>query len=143
MSQIKVTNVTISRDSGNRKKRLLAMAAITINRAIVIRGIRIVQGEDGLIVAMPSRPLVYPCHCCRAKVSQLARYCEKCGAEFCDRPTGSFVDSLHSDVVHPANYAARSAINVAVIVAYERFLEDIKAHALSVMGDDYDEGVAP
>ena len=49
-----ITNVKISKV--NNGKKLEAMASVTIDNAIKIQGFKIVAGEKGYFVAMPSRP---------------------------------------------------------------------------------------
>lgn len=50
---MKITNVKIRRiDSQNR---LRAVASITIDDCFVVHEIRLIDGKDGLFVAMPSR----------------------------------------------------------------------------------------
>lgn len=52
---MKVTNVRIKKfDSGSRLK---AIAAITIDECFVVNEVRIIDGKEGLFIAMPSRKL--------------------------------------------------------------------------------------
>lgn len=49
-----ITNVNVSRVNSDSK--LEAMASVTIDNAIRINGIKVIDGEKGYFVAMPSRP---------------------------------------------------------------------------------------
>ena len=42
---------------GQRTDRLKAFATVTFDNAFVVRGLRVVSGDKGLFVAMPSRKL--------------------------------------------------------------------------------------
>lgn len=48
-----VTGVRVRRTAGEGKMR--AICSITIDNAFVIRDIRIIEGQKGLFIAMPSR----------------------------------------------------------------------------------------
>lgn len=50
---LEVTSVRV--ELADRQGDVLAYASIVISRALVVRGIRIVRGPSGFIVAMPSR----------------------------------------------------------------------------------------
>lgn len=49
-----ITNISIKPVEMNKVK---ALASITFNDAFVVHGLRIVEGSNGLFVAMPSRKL--------------------------------------------------------------------------------------
>ncbi len=48
-----ITDVRIKKVSGEGKMR--AVAAIVIDDAFVVRDLRVIEGQNGLFVAMPSR----------------------------------------------------------------------------------------
>lgn len=48
-----ITDVRVRRTAGEGKMR--AICSITIDNAFVIRDIRIIEGQKGLFIAMPSR----------------------------------------------------------------------------------------
>lgn len=50
---IKITDVKVRKMDG--ESRFLAFATITIDESFVVRDLKVVQGSNGLFVAMPSR----------------------------------------------------------------------------------------
>ena len=52
---MKITEVRAKRVNG--ENRLVGIAAITIDECFVIHELRIIEGKDGLFVAMPSRKM--------------------------------------------------------------------------------------
>jgi stage V sporulation protein G len=53
--QLEITEVRVTLRDDNRHDRLKAFATMTLNNAFVIRGLKIIQGINGVFVAMPSR----------------------------------------------------------------------------------------
>ena len=99
------------------RDRLLAFGTITIDGAFVVRDLKIIRGEEGIFVAMPSRKCKRGCASCGQRIAVTARYCEHCG-----HPSGarSARGRIHRDIAHPINAAARSRIHALVIEEYER-----------------------
>ncbi|MDD3957929.1 MAG: septation regulator SpoVG [Candidatus Izemoplasmatales bacterium] len=83
-----ITEVRAKRVNGDN--RLVGIAAITIDECFVVHELRIIEGKNGLFVAMPSRKM----------------------------PNGEF-----KDVAHPINTETRSAIERAVLEAFEKLPE--------------------
>jgi stage V sporulation protein G len=113
----------------NQKDKLRGFASITIDRCLVIRDLKIIEGGNGLFVAMPSRKLCDRCPSCAGKNNLRARHCNDCGARLeddrCDtdergRPR------LYADIAHPIHQAARDFVQGAVIDAYREELERSK-----------------
>lgn len=52
---MKVTNVKIKKVDGDKFDRLRAYVDVTLDDVLVIHGLKLMQGEQGLFVAMPSR----------------------------------------------------------------------------------------
>ena len=52
---MKVTNVKIKKVDGDKFDRLRAYVDVTLDDCLVIHGLKLMQGEQGLFVAMPSR----------------------------------------------------------------------------------------
>ncbi len=57
------------------QKRLKAYATLTFDSCFVVRNIKIIEGKNGLFVAMPSRKPKVPCGKCALKVDAGGRYC--------------------------------------------------------------------
>jgi stage V sporulation protein G len=53
---MKITRVDL-RDKEKEGSRMKAIAKVTIDEAFVITGIRLIQGDDKMFIAMPSRPV--------------------------------------------------------------------------------------
>ncbi|MBL7092066.1 MAG: septation protein SpoVG family protein [Candidatus Omnitrophica bacterium] len=117
----------------NPTTKLRAYATITLDNAFVVRNIKVIEGNKGLFVAMPSRRIEEPCPKCGAKNSLRSKYCNQCGSELPQSesppPTenigGSFTGdktprrSEHRDIAHPINMETREYIQKKILEAYE------------------------
>jgi stage V sporulation protein G len=105
--------------------RLCGYCTITLDGAFVVRDIKIIDGPNGLFVAMPSRKLMDHCPDCRGKNHLRARFCNTCGGAL-DENRHTRVDAgrvkLHSDLAHPINAVTRSMVQDAIIGAYRQEL---------------------
>lgn len=107
---------------GENKERLRAFCSITLDGAIVIRDLKIIDGVSGPFVAMPSRKLSDHCRQCGHKNHLRARYCNDCGAHLPENRADTDEQGrikLHADIAHPINSAAREELQRKVIEAYE------------------------
>jgi stage V sporulation protein G len=114
----------------NSAERLRAFCSVTLDGAFVIRDLKVIEGGNGVFVAMPSRKLADRCPRCRAKNHLRARFCNECGSKLKDNraPKDSQGRAkLHADVAHPINAEAREQLQTAVIEAYESEVERSKA----------------
>jgi len=121
---MEITEVRV-RLAERKQDRLRAFCSVTFDDAFVIRDVKVIQGDQGLFVAMPSRKLTDRCPSCRAKNQLRSRYCSDCGvklpnnrAELDDRGR----PRLYVDIAHPVNAEARTHIEKAVLAAYEEEL---------------------
>jgi stage V sporulation protein G len=73
-----LTEVRINLCAG-RGSRLKAFCALTFDHTFVIRDVKLIDGNDGLFLAMPSRKLCDHCPSCSEKNHLRARYCSNCG----------------------------------------------------------------
>jgi hypothetical protein len=93
---MKITDVAIQLAPPGQE-RLRSFCTITIDGCFVVREIKIIDGPQGLFVAMPSRKILAPCPQCRTKNHLHARYCNQCGASLPAMvPAGERV-KLHCD----------------------------------------------
>ena len=76
---MEITDVRVKLSSGGQP-RLLAYCTITLDRCFVVRDVKVIQGNDGPFVAMPSRRPTQRCSSCRARNPLKGRYCSECGA---------------------------------------------------------------
>ena len=99
---------------------------MTIDDEFVVRDIKIIDGAQGLFVAMPSRKVSDHCPSCGAKNSVPAKFCNECGerlkgGRFDEAAT--LGDKLHTDIAHPINKECRARIEESVIAAYHEELK--------------------
>ena len=137
---MEITEVKI-KSVGNRSDRLKAFCSITFDDAFVVRDLKIIDGPEGLFVAMPSRKLTEHCPSCHAKNSIRARYCDQCGKHLPESMKNGH-DKTHADIAHPINAATRSYIQQTVITAYERGNHDSAAHDASADRGDTVQGAS-
>jgi stage V sporulation protein G len=114
-----ITEIRIKLVSSGRDK-LRAYASLTLDETLVIRDLKIIEGENGLFVAMPSRKLHQRCHACGGKNVVRARYCNDCGArQIALRTEADGVRSrLYADIAHPIHQAGRDLLQRRVLSAY-------------------------
>jgi len=109
-----------------RDDKLHAFCTITIDNDFVVRDLKIIEGNKGLFVAMPSRKLTDNCPVCGGKNYLRARYCNECGARLdekrTDRAEGEPL-KLHADIAHPINSHCREELQAKVLRAYQEELE--------------------
>lgn len=116
----------------NPATKLRAYATITFDNAFVVRNIKVIEGNKGLFVAMPSRRIEEPCSKCGAKNSLRSKYCNQCGSQLPPRepamaPESGRVaggakperQSEHRDIAHPINMETREYIQKKILDAYE------------------------
>jgi stage V sporulation protein G len=129
-----ITEVRIKLTEDPRNK-LRAYASVTIDDAFVVRDLKIIDGNKGPFVAMPSRKLADHCKHCQHKNHMRAAFCNQCGNRL--DPERAPKDArgrsrLHADLAHPINSPTRIELHKAVVRAY---LDEIE-HAQKV-GDSY------
>lgn len=147
MLHITEVKIELAGSVGDMGRCLRAFASITLNDSLALRDLRVVEGDRGLFVAMPSRKLADKCPECSMKNPLRAHYCNNCGARLEDdrvlvgndgtvplSPDGR--PRMHVDVTYPINPACRKLIHDAVLAAYHAELE----RAASTVSFDQGEG---
>ena len=118
--RFQVTEVRIKLTEDPRNK-LRAYASVTIDDAFVVRDLKIIDGNRGPFIAMPSRKLADHCPRCHHKNHLRAAYCNQCGGRL-DPDRASKDDRgrarLHADLAHPINSTTRIELHKAVVRAY-------------------------
>ena len=112
---------------GRKEERLKAFCSVTFDGDFVVRDVKVIEGTNGLFVAMPSRRITDRCPVCRNKNSLRARFCGECGARLDEARAprdGHGRLKLHVDIAHPVNAACRQAIEKAVFEAFDQELEN-------------------
>ena len=108
-------------------KKLKAYTTVTFDQALVIRNIKVIQGVDGMFIAMPSRKLKFSCPKCSFKNEIGSKYCSKCGAllpsEQKAEDDDSDTKSQHRDVAHPITKEFRDYLQTKVLEAYKKETE--------------------
>jgi stage V sporulation protein G len=122
---MEITEVRIFLKDGNDKK-LKAYATVTFDNAFVVRNIKVIEGQKGLFVAMPSRKLKEACPKCNFKNALRSKFCNNCGASLpmTDRRPVQAEDatqreSEHRDIAHPITLECREYLQKKVLEAYE------------------------
>ena len=115
----------------SRDKKLKAYATVTFDDCFVVRDIKVIQGNKGLFVAMPSRKMKESCSKCGHRNVVRSKYCNACGATL---PIIEIVptdkeerQSEHRDIAHPINSEFREHIQKAVLDKYDSLPESEKA----------------
>ena len=122
--QMRITEVRIRlvRDKGDKLK---AFCSMTLDNEFVVRDIKVIEGEDGYFVAMPSRKMSDHCAKCGSKNHLRARFCNQCGTALPESrakkgPEGRM--KLHADIAHPINIKCRKAIQQKIVAAFQEEL---------------------
>ena len=112
------------RDSPDKK--LKAYATVTFDNAFVVRNIKVIEGTNGLFIAMPSRKVKQPCPKCNFKNELRSKYCNQCAASLPQSPTlveredSASVQLEHKDIAHPITQGFRELLQKKVLEAYEQ-----------------------
>lgn len=116
---MEITEVRVSLRE-HEGKRLKAYATVTFDNSFVVRNIKVVEGNNGLFVAMPARKLKQFCARCGKKVDMGSRYCGMCGVQLPESPRNATPDkqATHQDLAHPINQEFRDYLQSKVLDAY-------------------------
>jgi stage V sporulation protein G len=146
-------------NGGGTGSRLRAFCSLTFDDTFVVRDVKLIEGDDGLFLAMPSRKLADHCPTCGDKNHLRARYCNQCGNRLDEQrhlryrsgnnapapaARGPAVPSrlkLHADIAHPINASCRQRIEEDVFRAYWREVDRSKQPGYvppSLDGEDFD-----
>jgi stage V sporulation protein G len=113
--------------------RLKAFCSLTFDHAFVVRDVKLIEGSDGLFLAMPARKLCDHCRRCGEKNHLRARYCGNCGMRLDENRflryqngNGQGRLKLHADIAHPIHAECRQEIERRVVAAYHEELDRSK-----------------
>ena len=121
---MEITEVKVfPRVQGNKKLR--AYVTVTFDDAFVVRNVKVIEGNKGLFVAMPSRKVQKPCLRCRRSNTIMARFCNYCGVALEAPKYGDSYDRQQEtkDIAHPISQEFRAYMEKKVLDAYE---EEVK-----------------
>ena len=134
LTEIRIKLLQSTRD------KLRAFASITIDDALVLRDVKIIEGQKGLFVAMPSRKLCDRCPSCAGQNHIRSRYCSDCGARLYES-RGDLDERgrprLYADVCHPINQEARDLVQRMVLRAYEE--EHARSREAGYVAQSFDD----
>lgn len=122
---MRITEVRIKLTE-NSEDRLRGFCSITFDDCFVVRDLKIIEGNNGPFVAMPSRKLSSHCGKCGTKNHLRARFCNQCGGRqkienIPHDNTGRA--RLYADIAHPVNAPCREMIQNRVIEEFQKELE--------------------
>jgi stage V sporulation protein G len=123
--EISDVRVRMVKDAGDRLK---AVCTVTLDGEFVVRDVKVVEGTNGLFVAMPSRKLTAPCGRCRTQNHLRAKHCNECGGRLPPAriPAGEDGrEKAHRDIAHPINSAFRQRMQERVLEAYRMECEAV------------------
>ena len=116
---MRITDVQVHlNDSGDT--RLQAFCSITIDDAFIVRDVKVIDGPNGVFVAMPSRSSTHKCDDCGNRNDVRSSFCNRCGVELEKieideaEPFRGFVD-----IAHPTTRQCRERIQQIVLGAVE------------------------
>jgi len=120
---MKITEVRIF-PTESKDGKLKAFATMTFDDWFVVRNVKVIQGNNGLFVAMPSRKAMVSCPKCNFKNVVGSSYCNQCGGGLESvQPVaqeGSEKDKHgnHMDIAHPITQECRVYIQDEILKAY-------------------------
>lgn len=122
---MEITEVKVFLKEGQDKK-LKAYATLTFDNCFVVRNVKVIDGNKGLFVAMPSRKMKDPCPKCNFRNVVRSKFCNQCGASLPQtEPKQAFTaddparQSEHKDIAHPITAECRDYIQKKVLEAFE------------------------
>ena len=113
------------------EKRLKAYATLTFDHCFVVRNVKVIEGKNGLFVAMPSHKPKTVCAQCHFKNDFGGRFCCQCGGPMSPvvRPADigaraghgpELADNqAHRDIAHPITVEFRQYLQQTILAAYE------------------------
>ncbi len=137
--QVTEVRVKLTEDPRNKLK---AYASVTIDDAFVVRDLKIIDGNKGPFVAMPSRKLADHCKQCHHKNHMRAAYCNQCGGKLDPERAprdGRGRARLHADLAHPINSQTRIELHKAVVRAYLEEVETQQKAGADYQPKDFDD----
>lgn len=129
---MQLTEIRINLCPG-QSNRLKAFCSLTFDDLLVVRDVKLIEGNDGLFVAMPSRKLCDHCPRCREKNHLRARFCNNCGYRLDDQRHMKYQSGngrprlkLHADIAHPIHAVGRADLERQVLKAFREEVERSK-----------------
>lgn len=124
---MQITEISIKHVQGSG--RLKAFCRVTLDDEFVVDDLKIIDGNNGLLVAMPCRKLEDRCGQCGGKNHLRARFCNDCGARLAENRVPQDERGkakLTVDIAHPIDAACRQRLEHEIVEAFNRELLDAK-----------------
>lgn len=123
--QVTEVRIKLTEDAADR---LRAFCSITFDHCFVVRDLKIIEGNHGPFVAMPSRKIMSQCTQCGTKNHLRSRFCNQCGARLHGSAAGGSEakSKLYADIAHPINAECREMIQRRVLKEFELETERAK-----------------
>ena len=128
----------------NKDDRLKGFCSMTLDNDFVVRDIKVIEGTNGLFVAMPSRKMSDHCTHCGGKNHLRSKYCNNCGGKLSEERAKQDAQGrmkLHADIAHPINADCRKRLQATIVEAFEKEIEKSKSpdyKPVSMDIEDYD-----
>jgi len=107
-------------------KKLKAYATVTFDNCFVVRNVKIIEGNKGLFVAMPSRKVREACPKCGFRNAVRSKFCNQCGGSLpVQEPRSAqpgddtLRQSEHRDIAHPITAECREYIQKKILAAFD------------------------
>ncbi len=120
-------------------KKLKAYATVTFNSCSVVRNIKVIQGSNGLFIAMPSRKMKNSCGKCGFKNEVGSKFCNQCGAKINLENAAVVHDHFadadgkadHRDIAHPITQQFREYLQNKILDAYKKEVPEVQLRSSS------------
>jgi stage V sporulation protein G len=102
-------------------EKLLAFCSVTLDGELVIKDMKVLNGDAGMFVSFPSRRIMDRCKRCATKNHLKSRFCNECGERLTPRSPqrdDQGRPKYHADVTHPITSKLRDLIENAIIEAW-------------------------
>src|SRR5690242_12473576 len=124
---MEISEVRVFPKEGQDKK-LKAYATVTFDNCFVVRNIKVIQGANGLFIAMPSRKMKNPCTKCGFKNEVGSKFCNQCGAPIKSEnigvvqldPADADAKAEHRDIAHPITQQFREYLQNRILDTYKK-----------------------
>ena len=116
---MEITEVRIFPKEGPDKK-LKGYATVTFDNVFVVRNIKVIQGSNGLFIAMPSRKMKHSCAKCGFKNEYGVKYCGQCGMVLEHKEVPADAKTEHRDIAHPITQEFRDYLQKRILEEFTK-----------------------
>ena len=118
---MEITEIRVFPKEGADKK-LKAYTTVTFDNQFVVRNIKVIQGSEGLFIAMPSRKIKTICTKCNFKNEVGSRFCNHCGSAIQENAKIDPADAKteHRDIAHPITQQFREYLQDKILEAFKK-----------------------